>query len=42
MKSKRKMIPALAFGQNFRLVMTREGVIFRNLIKKAKVSEAAG
>ena len=38
MKPKRTIIPTLSLGQNFRLIMTREGVTFRELSRKAKVS----
>lgn len=40
MKPKREMIPTLSLGQNFRLVMSREGITFKDLSKKAKVSQA--
>jgi len=40
MKSKRTIIPTLSLGQNFRLVMTQEGITFKQFAKKAKVSSA--
>ena len=40
MRPKRTMIPTLSLGQNFRLVMTQEGITFKQLAKKAKLSAA--
>ena len=39
MKPKREMIPGLTLSQNFRLVMTKEGLTFKDLAKKARVSQ---
>ena len=39
MKPKREMVPGLTLSQNFRLVMTREGITFKDLAKKARVSQ---
>jgi len=39
MKPKREMIPGLTLSQNFRFVMTREGLTFKDLAKKARVSQ---
>ena len=38
MKPKRTMIPTLSLGHNFRLIMTQEGITFKELARKAKVS----
>ena len=40
MRPKRTMIPTLSLGQNFRLVMTQEGITFKQLARKAKLSAA--
>ena len=40
MRPKRRIIPTLSLGQNFRLVMTQEGLTFEDVAKKAKVSSA--
>jgi predicted transcriptional regulator len=40
MKPKKEMIPGLTLSQNFRLVMTEEGLTFKDLAQKARVSQA--
>ena len=40
MKPKREIIPGLTLGQNFRLVMSQEGLTFKDVSKKSKVSSA--
>jgi len=40
MKPKREMIQGLSLSQNFRLVMSREGFTFKDLAKKARISQA--
>ncbi len=40
MRPKRTIIQSLSLGQNFRLIMTQEGITFKQLAKKAKVSSA--
>lgn len=40
MKPKRQIIPTLSLGQNFRLVMSQEGIAFKDISKKARVSQA--
>ena len=39
-RPKRQMIPTLSVGQNFRLVMTEQGLSFKQLARKAKLSAA--
>jgi len=39
MKPKRKIIQGLTLSQNFRLVMTKEGLTFKDLAKRARVSQ---
>jgi len=39
MKPKRELIPDLSFGQNARFIMTSEGLTFRDVSKRAKVSQ---
>ena len=38
MKSRKEIIPTLTLGQNFRLAMSQEGLIFKDISKKAKIS----
>ena len=38
MKPKRAIIPTLTLAQNFRLVMSREGLTFKDISRKAGVS----
>jgi len=38
MKPKREVIPTLTLAQNFRLIMTLEGLTFRELAAKSNVS----
>lgn len=38
MKPKRQFIPSLTLAQNFRLVMSKEGLSFKDVSRKAKVS----
>lgn len=40
MKPKRNLVPTLSLGQNFRLVMSQEGIAFKDIAKKARVSPA--
>lgn len=40
MKPKKMIIPTLNLGQNFRLIMSQEGLTFEDIAKKAKVSSA--
>jgi predicted transcriptional regulator len=40
MKRRREMIQGLSLSQNFRLIMTEQGLSFRDLAKKARVSQA--
>lgn len=40
MKPKKEMIQELSLSHNFRLVMTKEGLTFKDLAKKARVSQA--
>ena len=38
MRPKREMIPTLTLAQNYRLIMSREGLTFKELGRRAKVS----
>ena len=38
MRPKREMIPTLTLAQNFRLIMTREGLTFKDVSRRADVS----
>ena len=38
MRPKREMIPTLTLAQNFRLIMSSEGLTFKDVSRKAKVS----
>ena len=40
MKFKREVIQEFSLSQNFRLVMTKEGLTFKDLARKSRVSEA--
>lgn len=40
MKPKREIVPAFTLGQNLRLVMSQEGLTFKDVSKKSKVSQA--
>jgi hypothetical protein len=42
MKPKKEMIPELNLSENFRLAMTQEGLTFKDLEKRSKVSDSTG
>ena len=39
MRPKREMIPSLTVAQNYRLIMSREGLTFKDVSRKAKVAQ---
>lgn len=40
MRPRRRLIQTFSLGQNFRLVMSREGITFKDIARRAKVSQA--